>query len=558
MPIWALAGPSVRGTLSVNGRLFAASGGSLYELFANGTKSTIGAIANDNKPVSMAAADINPTSGAPQLAIVSAGTLYVVNLITSVMTIPPGPLGIPFQVAYADGFFVLLNTNGVFQFSQPLDATNWPGINGASVSIYADQTIAMNTVHREVFFMSATHGAVYGDAGDSPIPYDVVTGGDFEQGIAAPFTMIPLDNTMFWLGANKDGAGVVWRASGYTPQRISNHAVEFAMQGYPTIKDAIAYGYQDQGHTFYQIYFPSANAGLGATWVYDVATQMWHEKAFLNTNGTFSAHRSQCHAYAFGNHYVGDWATGNVYQQSITYLSDFDNTIKRVRRSPHIANENEWLYHHSLQVDIETGLTPLVPLPGVGTPTVINLVDSASITWAVQILDSGLFQSTNMGNTGSPGNQVFLNDPTLSTTWQLGVNTIGQLTLTQVPMNLTIGTSFPMISETGLTQWSITLQAGTFLLQSTPGPPITRNPQMLVRWSDDAGHTWSNTHVLDLGASGNYKARAIRRRLGRARDRVYELSITDPIPARIVDGFLKATPGYVVTERISDTIRKAA
>ena len=41
-----------------------------------------------------------------------------------------------------------------------------------------------------------------------------------------------------------------------------------------------AYAYQEQGHTFYVLNFPTA----GATWVWDVTTDVWHERGFWNAN----------------------------------------------------------------------------------------------------------------------------------------------------------------------------------------------------------------------------------------------------------------------------------
>jgi hypothetical protein len=57
------------------------------------------------------------------------------------------------------------------------------------------------------------------------------------------------------------------------------------------------------------------------------------------------------------------------------------------------------------------------------------------------------------------------------------------------------------------------------------------DPQAMLRWSDDAGHTWSREHWTSLGAIGRYGQRVFWRRLGmtlKLRDRVYEVSGTDP------------------------------
>jgi len=71
----------------------------------------------------------------------------------------------------------------------------------------------------------------------------------------------------------------------------------------------------------------------------------------------------------------------------------------------------------------------------------------------------------------------------------------------------------------------------------------TNQPQAMLRWSNDGGSTWSNEHWVNIGALGKYKNRAIWRRLGTARDRVFEVVVTDPIKAVIVSANLKATEG---------------
>ena len=75
--------------------------------------------------------------------------------------------------------------------------------------------------------------------------------------------------------------------------------------------------------------------------------------------------------------------------------------------------------------------------------------------------------------------------------------------------------------------------------QSDPG----QTPQAMLRWSNDGGSTWSNEHWTSIGAVGLYKNRAIWRRLGWARDRVFEVVVTDPINAVIISANLKASEG---------------
>ena len=69
------------------------------------------------------------------------------------------------------------------------------------------------------------------------------------------------------------------------------------------------------------------------------------------------------------------------------------------------------------------------------------------------------------------------------------------------------------------------------------------NPQAMLRWSDDGGSTWSTEHWTSIGLMGKYKNRAIWRRLGTARDRVFEVSIVDPVKTVIISANLKTSVG---------------
>jgi hypothetical protein len=71
------------------------------------------------------------------------------------------------------------------------------------------------------------------------------------------------------------------------------------------------------------------------------------------------------------------------------------------------------------------------------------------------------------------------------------------------------------------------------------------DPQVMLRWSDDGGHTWSSEHWVSIGKIGEFHRRAIWRRLGmtmKLRDRVYEVSGTDPVKIAIMGAQLDVSP----------------
>jgi hypothetical protein len=63
-------------------------------------------------------------------------------------------------------------------------------------------------------------------------------------------------------------------------------------------------------------------------------------------------------------------------------------------------------------------------------------------------------------------------------------------------------------------------------------------PRVALRWSDDGGRTFSQERWKPLGHTGNFMERVHWRRLGSARERVYEVAITDPVDAVIMGALL--------------------
>ena len=530
-----LSGLSVRGIFTIGLRTFAVSGTDFVEILSNNTSTVRGSVLNDSLPVSFA-------SSAQQLLIASAGTAYVYDLGANTLTPIAGATfsGQVAQVGYSDGFFIVLIANSnTFYVSGPLDANDWV-TNGASlVSVFPDNLISMLVDHREIWFWSATKAVVYYDSGNI-FPFDVVPGGFIEQGIAAEFSPAKLDNTIFWLGSDDRGAGVVWRAQGYTPARVSNHAIEFAMQGYSRISDAIAFSFQMQGHYFYQLYFPTANK----TWRYDTATNMWHEAGFWDVvTASFTAHRSQVHTFNFGKHLVGDWKSGKVYQMDIPRFSggvwlfadDDGNPIRRVRRAPHLSREQKFTTHHQLQVYLESGLGPIPPLPGNEPPSNIPLGDALGGIWFLGVSNIGVLTTNpGFGNAGT----IILNDPGNTTSWLVRVSTLGVLSTITTPFSPFYPQNFALVSADGTQRYG--MQVTTLgVLQTNFMEAITRAPQISLSWSDDGGHSFSNEYAIGAGKAGEFSNRCMWRRLGRARDRVYQISMSDPVPWRIVAGYLE-------------------
>ena len=86
---------------------------------------------------------------------------------------------------------------------------------------------------------------------------------------------------------------------------------------------------------------------------------------------------------------------------------------------------------------------------------------------------------------------------------------------------------------------------GALLIEQGLATTTAINPQVMLRWSDDGGHTWSNEHWRSMGLTGQWGRRVIWRRLGmtlKLRDRVYEVSGTDQVKIAIMGAELQVSP----------------
>lgn len=77
------------------------------------------------------------------------------------------------------------------------------------------------------------------------------------------------------------------------------------------------------------------------------------------------------------------------------------------------------------------------------------------------------------------------------------------------------------------------IRFNSFELQAEPGVGLEDGsiPLVVLSWSDDGGHTWSNEHERDasMGAVGEYLTRVKWRRLGASRNRVFRVATSEPV-----------------------------
>jgi hypothetical protein len=72
---------------------------------------------------------------------------------------------------------------------------------------------------------------------------------------------------------------------------------------------------------------------------------------------------------------------------------------------------------------------------------------------------------------------------------------------------------------------------------------IGTNPQVNLSYSDDGGHTFCPERSVSLGPIGSRLTRAIWRRLGMSRDRVFRVTCSDPVKFNPIGAEIDAKVG---------------
>jgi hypothetical protein len=414
----------VRACITEGGYVWALAGNTVYRVSSAYVVTTVGTI-------STSAGEVGMASNGSEIIIVDGVGGYLVTVATATLAIIADadfPAGVK-RATYQDGYFVVTGDGSQsFYISGLINGGAWDGLDFASAEGSPDNTVGVISDHRELWLFGANSAEVWVNTGSGDFPFERSGNTFIEHGCAAAGSITKLDNTVFWLGADDRGTGIVWRADGYTPLRISTHATEVAFSGY-TLSDAHGWSYQQDGHGFYVLHFPTD----GKTWVYDVATQLWHERAYRESGGSLTQWRANCHAMLGGLHLVGDSDDGRLYVLDTECYTDDGDAILRLRTTQTQEQLQNRIFYTDLQVDMETGIG----------------------------------------------------------------------------------------------------------LASGQG----EDPLLMMRYSNDGGHTWSNIKTATLGKLGEYGARCRFMRLGAGRNRTWEISMTDPVKFVVLGAVVEAQTG---------------
>ena len=489
-----------RGAIEINGTVYNVFDNTLFGMNSFGAQVALpgNPIATDGLPVSLAA---QIPGVANILFAVSNGQLYAISAAGIATVATPF---IPSAVATIAGYVVCLVVNSA-QIFFSTDGLTWTNLQYFYAQGSPSDLVNIIQDHGELWVFGNRNIQVFDVVSNAFNPFSPNSAAFITQGLAAKFGVAQLDNSLFWLGANKDGQGMVWRAEGYTPVRVSDHGVENAIQSYPRIDDAIMSTFQFNGHTCLRLTFPSANDGAGATWEYDVSTNKWNEPAYWNIQtGKYERHRAAFYVSAFQTLLAFDYKNGYVYEMGPNFYTDAGFPVRWERRAPHVAQDGKRIQYRRFSVFMQVGA-------GLPSPLWLNGYNLQRPSFVAELA------ALVAGHAVTAAQSLVL---------QNIYDLIPYAPLNQYP-------SADTMNALGFYPWG-----GKAVLAN--GAVLGSFPQVGMRYSNDGGLTYNNTTYRDLGSASNFKKRAFWLRCGYSRDRVWEINGMDPIQTAVVQGTFDA------------------
>lgn len=334
-----------RGAWAGDGRCFFVFGNTLFEADSTGTLTSRGTVALDGNPVTFAT---NGDAG-NQLMFTSGGVAYCYDL--SANTFAAVLLSNALQCGVVDGIGVVFG-DAQFRISDLFDLATWDPLNFAQRTNQPDlwQAMLVDPYGYIRLFGSKTGESWTGT--EATFPFAPDRSGAIEEGIAAPFSLCQAGKRTVWLATNANGGYTVQAAQGFQASRISTHALERAIKGYAVVSDAFGQTYEDEGHSFYLLTFPSERV----TWCYDFVTGLWHRRGTWQA-GDWTYWRPGFHCFAFGKHLAGDLEAATVWEVTDAVHTDVDGAgVVRERQFYAGGQEREAVAFDSLTVVAQTGV----------------------------------------------------------------------------------------------------------------------------------------------------------------------------------------------------------
>ena len=399
-PIWPVAGltnfatltngGATRAILGLDNEVLVVSNRAFYRVDVGGAATLVGGIASDGH-VSIAR---NGRSSGTQVGIVCDGLYYIYTAGTLTQINDPD-LQPPNSICYVGGYFVLTCPSGRWYVTEIEDGTAIDGLDFATAQRSPDGLVIGKPRGNEVILFGARSTEIWQqvDNPDFPfLPANVLSVGALGAGSVAEATTIAngvVSETIIWAATDSQGkyAGVCM-LNGFTAQKISNLALDRAIQAEANPSVITATSWTDRGHAFV------AFSGTDWTWEYDTATGLWHERESAGSRWRVS------YCAALGSRTIaGDATLGQLYVLDPEANDEAGDELVCTIQTPSLEK-------HPNRIEVSDIWLDVVPGVGLGSGATQDVTPEVMMQWSADGETWGTELRRSLGRQGETGTQV--------------------------------------------------------------------------------------------------------------------------------------------------------
>jgi hypothetical protein len=288
------------------------------------------------------------------------------------------------QVQFFNQRFIINSQRGEFYFSN-LASTDFTDANGVqnfySAESNADTIRSLIVVGNRLWIFGERSYEVWSSTGTSnDDPFSFIQGSSSNLGVQSDRSVAKIDETVFFLGSSDAGINSVFMATGLNkPKRVSTNALENTISELEDPQGAVGWCYYTEGHTFYVLTFSRAKR----TFVYDMATNLWHERSTRDWDTTEDIAWEPLYGVtAYGAVYHGSVLSNRLLKLNPNKYTDADdNPIIRQRITPVYYSDFNPVKMREFYVDMEVGTTPLLAGLGRDPQVTLDVSRDGGYTW---------------------------------------------------------------------------------------------------------------------------------------------------------------------------------
>jgi hypothetical protein len=301
------------------------------------------------------------------------------------------------HISYLDGYWInhLLNDQE-FRWAGPTSAARatWNSSNFFQAEGLPDNIKAQYVLFRELYAFGEETTEIYQNFGTTSTPFQRTF--FLERGIAAPYSVVEADNTLYWLDNRRN----IVRMEGRTPI-IKSDAIATEIKAMTTVSDCFASRIDIGNHFLIIFTFPTEEKSYcfdykrGEWGIWDGYVAGVSDRLDIN---------SYCYVPDWNKHLVGSAINGKIYELSFSNKTDNGNVLrrKRVVNYDHGTNNrkrsNYYLFHLKRNVATTSVTNPVISVrvnddnKGWSEPQLIELGALGTESTALRVRLGGIYR----------------------------------------------------------------------------------------------------------------------------------------------------------------------